>query len=53
MGSTWTVTAWVKDDNVRGGYVWMHVYNGESVIAAVRAARRAKRTTGCVQVEWR
>lgn len=53
MGSKWTVLAWVKDDNVAGGYIWQDVYRGESMIGAVRAARRAKRTAGCVKVEWR
>lgn len=53
MGSKWTVTAWVADDNARGGYIWQHVYNGESLVAAVRAARRAKRAAGYVKVEWR
>lgn len=53
MGSKWTVLAWVKDDNVREGYFWMDVYRGESVFGALRAARKAKRTAGCVKMEWR
>ena len=54
MGHKWTVWAWVADNNVRGGYVWMDVWGGSSAVKAVWAAMRAKRSgAGCVKVEWR
>lgn len=57
MSYTWEVLAWqVIGDNGRDdpdlGYVT--VYHGESMVAAIRAARRAKRAgAGCVTIHWR
>lgn len=51
MGNKWEVRAWVKPDN--GGYTFEAVYDGPSMIKAIFAAIRAKRTVGMVKVEWR
>lgn len=50
MGNTWVVVAWVKDGD---GYRDQEVFRGESMWHALLAARRAKKTSGCVRVEWR
>lgn len=50
MGWKYEVLAWVKTDGVYGDVT---VYQGQSLIGAVRAMRRAKRESGCVRLEWR
>jgi hypothetical protein len=51
MGFTWEVSAWLPQE--RGGYDYEHVYGGRSIVRAIRAMRRAKRSAGCVRLEWR
>ena len=52
MGNTWEVYAWREvNELVRFDYVM--VYRGESWVSAIWAAVKAKRTCGCVKVEWR
>jgi hypothetical protein len=54
MGWTWEVRAFVKVKPDWGGYTYEQVYAGESLIRALTAARRAKRSgAGCVKIEWR
>lgn len=51
MGWTWEVSAWTKGD---GGYEYVTVYAGESLVRAVFAMCKAKRSgVGCVKLEWR
>lgn len=50
MGSKYEVWAYLRLD---GGYRYEHVWQGESPIRALIAARRWKRTAGCVKLEWR
>lgn len=50
MGWTWEVNAWCGSGS---GYEWVQVFAGESLVRALLAARKAKRTAGCVKVEWR
>ena len=51
MGWKYEVHAWTK--HADGGYSYVNVYEGSSLIGAIRAARKAKRTSGCVRLEWR
>lgn len=51
MGWTYEVNAWRRQSD--GGYAYEQVYAGESLIRAIRAMRTAKRTAGCVRLEWR
>lgn len=52
MGWTWEVEAWVALDET--GYQDMTIYTGESVIAAIRAMRAARREgIGCIRLTWR
>jgi len=52
MGNTYEVTAWVliKGDKY---YKNVNAYRGESLIAAVIAMWKAKKTSGCVTLKWR
>lgn len=51
MGWKYEVFAWTQ---VAGGpYRDVEVYQGASLVRAVLAMRRAKRTSGCVRLEWR
>lgn len=40
-----------SDDDQRWQY--HEVYYGDSWLSAIRAARKAKRRSGCVKIEWR
>jgi hypothetical protein len=52
MGWKWEVQQWVKQ--FPGGYDYEQVYAGQSLLAALRSACRAKRSgAGCVRLEWR
>jgi len=51
MGNRYMVYAWMGYDD--GTYAHEEVYAGQSLIGAIRAMRRAKRTSGCVRLEWR
>ena len=53
MGNTWEV--WSYDHiSALEGYGYTQVWAGQSVIACIRAAIKAKRAgAGCVKVEWR
>lgn len=54
MGNTWEVYAWRKmDESHIVKYDYVMVYCGESWFTAIKAAIKAKRTCGCVKVEWR
>lgn len=51
MGWTWEVLAWA---NLGDGYRDYPQYQGNSLIAALRAAWSAKRNgIGCITVKWR
>lgn len=50
MGWRYEVHAWVRRD---GQYAYEAVYQGQSLLAAIRAMVKAKRTAGCVRLEWR
>ena len=51
MGHKFEVFAWTAQKY--GGYADERVYAGKSLIGAIRAMRRAKRVSGCVQLVWR
>ena len=51
MGWKYEVLAWTRHED--GSYSDVTTYTGQSLIAAVRAMRKAKRTSGCVRLEWR
>lgn len=51
MGTKYETHAWVDRGNT--AYSFEVVYQGRSLIKAVVAAIRAKRTAGMVKVEWR
>lgn len=56
MGYRFEVHAWVPDVEPGGhceGFRYELVYTGQSLIDAVRFAWRAKKTSGCVKIEWR
>lgn len=57
MGTKWEVYAWrsyTTDRNERGyDYRDELVYQGFWAPAALWAAIKAKRTAGCVKIEWR
>jgi hypothetical protein len=54
MGNTWEVYAWQKmDEDHIVKYDYVMVYRGESWFAAIWSAAKAKRSCGCVKVEWR
>lgn len=52
MGNTWEVYAW-REINGLVKYDYVMVYCGESWLSAIWAAIKAKRTCGCVKIEWR
>jgi hypothetical protein len=53
MGNTWVVLAWGRSEST-GIYEDVEVYRGQSGVAAVWSAIKAKRAGyGCVKVEWR
>lgn len=52
MGNTFEVWAYVPNTYATG-YEYQVVYQGENLIRALLAARRAKRSAGCVKLEWR
>jgi hypothetical protein len=52
MGNTWEVYAW-KEVNTNVKYDYVAVYCGESWLSAIWEAVKAKRSCGCVKVEWR
>ena len=52
MGNTYVVHVWVPTYSTKG-YTYEEQYSGNSLIGAIRAMRRAKRTSGCVRLEWR
>lgn len=52
MGGTWEVAKWVDGGHLRG-YDYTTVYRGESLIAAIYHAVKAKRGCGCVKLYWR
>lgn len=47
------IEVWAYLPRSAGGYEYTQVYGGESWLRAILEARRAKRTAGCVKVEWR
>jgi len=51
MGDKYTVFAWLPQKY--GGYADMPMYAGPSLIRAIRAMRRARRVSNCVQLVWR
>jgi len=57
MGFIWQVWAWRKfgcrDDGTFEGYHDVEVYHGDSLIKTVLATWKAKKTSGCVRMEWR
>jgi len=54
MGNTWEVYAWQQmDESHKYKYDYVMVYRGESWFSAIYAAIKAKRTCGCIKVEWR
>lgn len=53
MGSRWTVLLWWVNPSPHGYDQWVVQYAGQSAWQAFRAARKAKRTSGAVKVEWR
>lgn len=50
MGWKFEVSKWALD---HGRYTYLPVYQGQSLIKALLAMRKAKRTAGCVKLEWR
>ncbi|AKL88223.1 hypothetical protein GMA3_46 [Gordonia phage GMA3] len=50
MGYKWEVSAWVKEN---GEYGYKQVYFGKYLAAALVAAIKAKKNSGCVKLEWR
>lgn len=54
MGNTWEVYAWRKmDESHKTQYDFVLVYAGESWLSAVWNFMLAKRSAGCVKIEWR
>jgi len=51
MGNTWEVWTYGQFDD--GSYGYTMVWCGESAIGCIRATIVAKRSAGCVKVEWR
>ena len=51
MGWKYEVMAWTRQSD--GSYRDEAVYQGQSLVAAIRWMRKAKRTSGCVRLEWR
>lgn len=51
MGDKICVDAWVRCPH--GDYTYEPVYRGSNPITALWRAARAKRTSGCVRIEWR
>lgn len=50
MGWKYEVHAWSFGI---AGWGYREVYQGQSFWKALNAARKAKRTSGCVKIEWR
>lgn len=50
MGWKYEVNAW-RGDGLN--YEYFKVYTGDSLFRAIVAMWRAKRTSGCVKLEWR
>jgi hypothetical protein len=55
MGNKWEVWAYKTSNSPQavGGYAYELVWGGASALGCIRAAIKAKRTAGCVKVEWR
>lgn len=57
MGNSFTVSGWTLGDphSITGvlGWYYKDLYRGESLIAALWCALRARRSYGCVKVEMR
>lgn len=54
MGWTWEVEAYTwKVVKSQGGYHYVTMWTGESLIGAIRAMRAAKKTCGAVRLTWR
>jgi hypothetical protein len=53
MGWTWEVEGWARRTLI-DGYQYETIYTGESLLAAVRMMRQAKRNgIGCIRLTWR
>ena len=52
MGNTWEVWTYGLISKFEG-YGYTQVWRGQSAIKCIVAAVKAKRSTGCVKVEWR
>lgn len=50
MGWKYEVYGWKLEID---GWGYREVYQGQSLIKAILSARKAKRTSGCVKIEWR
>lgn len=55
MGYKYEVSKWelkmnAGDHNI---YRYAQVYAGDSLVMAILAMRKAKKTSGCVKLEWR
>lgn len=58
MGTRFCVDAWLRDEVRANGvtsieYTYSPVYRGSSLLVALYRAARARRTSGCVRIEWR
>ncbi len=50
MGWKYEVQAYLATDE---GYEYVTVYEGQSLIKAILAMRKAKKVSGCVKLAWR
>ena len=54
MGYKYEVSAWVLEHGLGyGGYTYKTVYAGDSLLKAIISMIKAKKTSGCIKLEWR
>lgn len=54
MGYKYEVSAWISEHGIGyGDYAYQTVYAGDSLIKAIIAMIKAKKTSKCIKLEWR